>query len=80
MVEVFKTNVTSEHGAVVVVKAIENTFRGYSANFDLEDCDRILRVKNIHGLVDSAAVLNIVDHCGFQSEILEDEIPARMQF
>jgi len=44
MIEVFKTNVKHADHAKILVDQIHTTFADYTANFDLEDCDRILRV------------------------------------
>jgi hypothetical protein len=44
MIEVFKTNITSIKIARWLTKEIHKNFIGYQVNFDLSDCDRILRV------------------------------------
>ena len=44
MIEVFKTNINCAEQARYLVEQIQWHFTGYKANFDLEDCDRILRV------------------------------------
>lgn len=49
MVEVFKTNVTSERKARQVLHLINRKFPSYKVNFDLEDCDNILRIENKNG-------------------------------
>jgi len=43
MVEVFKTNITSEEKAEEILLSLKREFPLYKANFDLEDCDNILR-------------------------------------
>ena len=50
MVEVFKTNVKDPHHAAMLIDCIHKSFDGYNANFDLEDCDKILRVKSASGI------------------------------
>lgn len=45
MVEVFKTNVTNQTDANKVLQALAIRFPKYKLNFDLEDCDNILRVE-----------------------------------
>ena len=49
MVEVFKTNLKEKSQAEKIVKLLQNKFSHLKINFDLEDCDKILRVegKNI---------------------------------
>jgi hypothetical protein len=43
-VEVFKTNVADPNQAKWLVDQIERNFTGCKVNFDLDDCDRILRI------------------------------------
>lgn len=74
MVEVFKTNVTSEREALKLVNKIHDAFDGYTATFDLEDCDKVLRVTYTNGPVDSVALVAMLAHFGFQAEIMADEI------
>ncbi len=45
MVEVFKTNVTNPQQADELTGLLRNLLPGSSVNFDLEDCDRILRIE-----------------------------------
>jgi len=76
MVEVFKTNVDDHDHANMLIDEIHQTFIGHKANFDLEDCDKILRVKCITGLVQSSLIIDFLKHFGFHAEILPDEIIA----
>jgi len=45
VVEVFKTNVQKEADKNYVIAVIQSQFPDYKINFDLEDCDKILRVE-----------------------------------
>ncbi|TDW46510.1 hypothetical protein EV144_106182 [Flavobacterium sp. 270] len=47
MVEVFKTNVQKETDTNYIVAVIQRQFPAYKINFDLEDCDKILRVEGV---------------------------------
>ncbi len=49
MVEVFKTNVKRVSESKILVQKLLNHFPEHKINFDLNDCDKILRVqgKNI---------------------------------
>lgn len=76
IVEVFKTNVTNERDATMLVDRIHNALDGCRANFDLTDCDRVLRVATHDGLLSAAAVVDVVRRAGFHAEVLPDEIPA----
>jgi hypothetical protein len=57
VVEVFKTNVQKEVETSYIIAVILNQFPDYKINFDLEDCDKILRVEGV-GLEPK----NIIDH------------------
>jgi len=43
MIEIFKTNVRNKTQARQVVDSLKAIFNGAKINFDLTDCDRILR-------------------------------------
>lgn len=45
MVEVFKTNVQEVAFANQIVEQLLEHFPSYTVNFDLEDCDKILRIE-----------------------------------
>ena len=46
MIEVFKTNVRARSHANMLVGQIHKVFNGYEANFDLDDCDKVLRIES----------------------------------
>ena len=72
MIEVFKTNVENYDQAIMLLDNIHQTFAGYHANFDLQDCDKILRVKS-NSLVEADGLINFLKDFGFHAEILPDE-------
>ena len=74
MVEVFKTNVEDCDHASRIIDRIHKRFTNYAANFDLEDCDNILRVKCIDASIESKYIINLVHDLGFYAEILQDKI------
>ncbi|SFO48227.1 hypothetical protein SAMN05428949_5339 [Chitinophaga sp. YR627] len=74
MVEVFKTTVNSRTNALLLLEQIHDTYSSYRANFDLEDCDRILRVECISGKVDELWLIRLLQKAGFDAAVLEDEI------
>ena len=45
MIAVFKTGVRTQGDADYLIKIMENQYPGYEINFDLEDCDHVLRIK-----------------------------------
>jgi hypothetical protein len=77
MVEVFKTNVKDHEHAIMLVDRIHETFQGYKANFDLDDCDHILRVKSTTGCVQPSDLIDLLKDFGFNAEVLSDECGAR---
>ena len=77
MVEVFKTNITDRRLAIFLVAEIRKRFSEYTANFDLEDCDRILRVKS-SGTIEPSGVINLLINFGCCADILtgdDESIP-----
>lgn len=46
MVEVFKTNISNLAQAKQVIKLLQQQFPLAQITFDLDDCDRILRMEN----------------------------------
>lgn len=75
MVEVFSTNVHSVEAARILIAAIETKFADYKANFDLEDCDRILRVKTLKGRVEAWPLIRLLKSFGFEANVLSDDVP-----
>jgi hypothetical protein len=74
MVEVFSTNVSAKPIADFLVNQIELKFRNYRANFDLDDCDHILRIKSANGLVNTESILELISGFGYKIEVLPDSV------
>jgi hypothetical protein len=70
MVEVFKTNVSNREEASNLVNDIHKRFCSYSANFDLEDCDKILRIECANGNVEPKPIIDMLTDAGYQVEVL----------
>jgi hypothetical protein len=75
MVEVFKTNVRDPDQADTLIDLIHQSFKEVEANFDLDDCDRILRVESSTGAIPSQILIEFLTKFGCQAEVLPDEIP-----
>ncbi len=73
MVEVFKTTVNHSEHAVMLADRIQKAFMGYRVNFDLEDCDRILRVECHGGCIQATDVILFLQKSGFDAEVLTEE-------
>ncbi len=74
MVEVFKTNIQSQKQALNLLERLYREFDGYTANFDLEDRDRILRLECQNGSIAVKAVLLFLRELDYQVTVLPDEI------
>lgn len=68
-VEVFKTNVANTETAGMLIAHIHSTFSHFNANFDLHDCDNILRVTS-HSEIDPSLLIGLLATHGFQAEVL----------
>lgn len=68
LVEVFKTNVHNKQEARVLIEKIYQRFELKHVNFDLEDCDRILRIEG--DVIDPEDVLRFLNLQGVSAEIL----------
>lgn len=79
MVEVFKTNVIHKEEANMLIGLIHRAFAEYRANFDLDDCDSILRIKSISGTVRHACLITLLNDYGFNAEVLPDIIMRTQQ-
>ena len=74
MIEVFKTDVNDPQDASKLIFEIDAKFSGCIANFDLTDCDRILRIKHA-STVQPAAFIELLGRYGYQAEVLSDDLP-----
>lgn len=71
MVEIFRTNVSDRSHADGILGQLRLLFPHYRVNFDLDDCDRILRVQSPDS-VEVEPILHIVARTGFSCSVLED--------
>jgi hypothetical protein len=69
MVEVFKTNIHDKSIASKVLQDLYRHFPGYKINFDLEDCDKILRIES--EAVNPDEISKHLNHSGYFCEVLE---------
>ena len=68
MVEIFKTNVEDVLQAETIISLLSDHFPAFMINFDLHDCDKILRVKGESIPVDE--IVNLVSANGFHCSVL----------
>ena len=70
-VEVFRTNIADLKDADRLKKELSVLYPSSKVNFDLEDCDRILRIEASNN-VDISQVIFIGHQLGVTIELLED--------
>ena len=68
MVEVFKTNVEQAEQSELLINQIICHVPNGKINFDLEDCDRILRVEAES--ISNETIIGLLNRNGFQAEVL----------
>ncbi|MCH7412487.1 hypothetical protein MM213_03245 [Belliella sp. R4-6] len=73
MVEVFCTNIQDPTTANRILNEIEGKFPRLKANFDLEDCDKILRIEFSTDF-EPKEIIELVSHHGHSICVLEDII------
>ncbi|WP_337044128.1 hypothetical protein [Emticicia sp. 17c] len=69
MVEVFKTNIQERNQAVLLFEKLRQQFPLLKISFDLDDCDRILRVEG-EGF-SNERIIKLITINGYQCQILE---------
>lgn len=73
MIEIYKTNIEKRKTAKRVRKVLRQRFPNLLIDFDLEDCDKILRVENPEGNFDADLILDQVLKMGFFIDVLADK-------
>ena len=68
MITIFKTNVESEEEAMMVLNYLFTSYPNFEINFDLEDCDNILRVKGEK--FTDAEIFSVLNTLGYSCEAL----------
>jgi hypothetical protein len=68
MVEIFKTNITEEAQAADIIALLTNHLPACVINFDLADCDNILRVKGDNFCI--TQIIALLNQCGFSCSLL----------
>ena len=69
MIEVFKTNVREVCVAQKVIALLLEHFPGYKINFDLHDCDKILRLEG--EIIPVSKVISVVKENGYTCSVLD---------
>ena len=69
MVEVFETDVQQIYQANIVLNELRKHFPESKINFDLDDCDKILRIEGLSFITDQ--VREVLSENGFKCRPLE---------
>ena len=69
MVEIFKTNVLDTLQAEKIISLLNQHFPSFMINFDLDDCDKILRIKGKAIPIDK--IVDLVSANGFHCSVLD---------
>ena len=68
MVEIFKTNILEISQAEKIIALLNHHFPSFMINFDLHDCDKILRIKGEAIPIDK--IVDLVSEKGFHCSVL----------
>jgi hypothetical protein len=68
MVEVFKTNVEQTEHSEMLIDQLISHIPNSEINFDLEDCDKILRIEAES--VSNKLIIGILHQNGYHAEVL----------
>jgi len=69
MVEAFKTNVQKKTESRMLLGVLSEAFPSVKINFDLSDCDKVLRVEGDN--MEASRIMVLVKEYGFKCEILD---------
>jgi hypothetical protein len=69
MIEVFKTNVQKKTQSKKLLCVLSEAFPSFKINFDLSDCDKVLRVEGDN--MEALRIMVLVKEHGFQCEVLD---------
>ncbi|WP_186755080.1 hypothetical protein [Echinicola salinicaeni] len=75
MVEVFKTSVKTVDDKLFLLDQLQKEYPYCKINFDLEDCDKILRIETKEISLNPISIMDLIKNHGFEIEILQDELP-----
>jgi hypothetical protein len=71
-VQVFKTDVQDRQMARHIIHFLQQNFSQCRINFDLDDCDKILRIESWQGSIEEAKIRLLVAKYGYHCEPLRD--------
>jgi hypothetical protein len=72
MIEVFKTNISTPSEAATIVQLLLQEFPTFEIHFDLQDCDRVLRIAQCTARAED--IIRLVQNQGFWCEVMDDQV------
>lgn len=69
MVEVFKTNVGKKAQSKMLLGVLHEAYPSLKINFDLSDCDKVLRVEGEN--IESLRIITLVKTYGYNCDFLD---------
>ena len=69
MVEAFKTNIHKEAQSKMLLSILAEAFLSFRINFDLSDCDNVLRVEKDN--LEASIIMILVKEHGFNCRLLD---------
>ena len=70
MIEVFKTDIQDVAEASIVGLLLKSNYKLKKVSFDLQDCDRILRIESTQ--IDAIQIVDKLTSLGIQCSLLPD--------
>lgn len=71
-IEIYRTTVTSRPAAEALLGQLRRLFPGWYISFDLEDCDRVLRVASTGNPIPTDFIAGLLRQSGYLCEPLPD--------
>lgn len=69
MIEIYRTNIEDDNEAAAIAVSLLKEFPYLKVDFDLEDCDHILRVQG--KFIPCKQIRSMVSNSGYECSILE---------
>lgn len=69
MIEIFATDIATTEIANLIFEQLQSIWPDARVVFDLEDCDKILKIENSE--IDAEGIIHLVAKYGYQCQILE---------
>jgi len=69
-IEIFKTNVKSKRIAHYLIHELNEVFPDHKVSIDLDDSDKVLRVENRKGNIESTEIIKLLNKRNLHCEVL----------